>query len=41
MMDGSLTRKEALPRRCDIAACKQVIVEICCKGNAAQTDDLL
>ncbi len=41
MMDGSFTRKEALPRRCDIAACKQVIVEVRCEGDAAQTDDLI
>ena len=41
MMDGRLARKEALPRRCDIAACKQAVLGICCEDDAAQSDDLL
>ena len=41
MMDGSLTRKEALPGRCNIAVGKHAIFGICCEDDAAQTNDLL
>lgn len=41
MVDGSLTRKEALPGRCDIAVCKHAIFGIWCEDDATQTNDLL